>query len=87
METVPHGPSNVGWDFTCVQCNVCTDTGLPVLSPIQEDLGKNVQVQWACLAEGLNASVLANGFNLPDKQVDQGCWLRSGSNPRGGNMF
>ena len=24
-------------DFTCVQCNVCTDTGPPVLSPIRED--------------------------------------------------
>ena len=27
----------VRWDFTCVQCNVCSDTGPPVLSPIRED--------------------------------------------------
>ena len=24
----------VRWDFMCVQCDVCTDTGPPVLSPI-----------------------------------------------------
>ena len=24
-------------DFTCVQCNVCSDTGPPVLSPIREE--------------------------------------------------
>ena len=27
----------VRWDFTCVQCYVCTYTGPPVLSPIRED--------------------------------------------------
>ena len=32
----PQGPTlflRVRWDFTCVQCNVCKDTG-PVLCPI-----------------------------------------------------
>ena len=36
----PQGPTlfrRVRWDFTCVQCSVCTDTGPPVLSPIRED--------------------------------------------------
>ena len=36
----PQGPTlfqRVRWDFTCVQCNVCTDTGPPVSSLIQED--------------------------------------------------
>ena len=36
----PQGPTlfrRVRWDFTCVQCDVCTDTGPPVLSPIRED--------------------------------------------------
>ena len=28
----------VRWDFACAQCDVCTDMGPPVLSPIQEDL-------------------------------------------------
>ena len=27
----------VRWDFTCVQCNVYTDTGPPVVSPVQKD--------------------------------------------------
>ena len=27
----------VRWDFTCVQCDVCTDTGPSVLSLIRED--------------------------------------------------
>ena len=27
----------VKWDFACVKCDVCTDTGPPVLSPIRED--------------------------------------------------
>ena len=33
----PQGPTlfrRVRWDFTCVQCNMCTDMGPPVLSPI-----------------------------------------------------
>ena len=36
----PQGPTlfrRVRWDFTCVQCDVCTDTGPPVLSPIREN--------------------------------------------------
>ena len=36
----PQGPTlfrGVRWDFTCVQCDVCTDTGPPVLNPIRED--------------------------------------------------
>ena len=36
----PQGPTlfrTVRWDFTCVQCYVCTYTGPPVLSPIRED--------------------------------------------------
>ena len=36
----PQGPTlfrRVRWDFTCVQCYVCTYTGPPVLSPIRED--------------------------------------------------
>ena len=33
---------------------------------------------WACLVEGFNAPVLADGFNISDKRVDPGCWLRSG---------
>ena len=36
----PHGPilfGRVRWDFICVQCDVCTDMGPPVLSPIRED--------------------------------------------------
>ena len=36
----PQGPTHfrrVRWDFTCVQCYVCTYTGPPVLSPIRED--------------------------------------------------
>ena len=36
----PQGPTllrRVRWDFTCVQCDVCTDTGPPVLCPIPED--------------------------------------------------
>ena len=36
----PQGPTpfrRVRWDFLCVQCNVCTYTGPPVLSPIRED--------------------------------------------------
>ena len=36
----PQGPTlfrRVRWDFMCVQCDVCTDTGPPVLSPIWED--------------------------------------------------
>ena len=36
----PQGPTlfrRVRWDFTCVQCNVFTDTRPPVLSPIRED--------------------------------------------------
>ena len=38
----PQGPTStlfrrVRWDFTCVKCNICTATGSPVLSPIQED--------------------------------------------------
>ena len=38
----PQGPTllrRVRWDFTCVQCYMCTDTGPPVLSPIR-------QAQW-----------------------------------------
>ena len=27
----------VRWEFTCVQCDLCTDTGPPVLRPIRED--------------------------------------------------
>ena len=27
----------VRWDFTCVQCDVCTETGPLVFSPIRED--------------------------------------------------
>ena len=36
----PQGPTlfrRVRWDFTYVQCDVCTDTRPPVLSPIGED--------------------------------------------------
>ena len=36
----PQGPTlfrRVRWEFTCVQCDVCTDTGPPVLSPIREE--------------------------------------------------
>ena len=33
---------------------------------------------WACLVEGFNTLVLNGGLNLPDKQVDPDCWLRSG---------
>ena len=36
----PQGPYlfwSVSWDFSGVQCDVCTDTGSPVLSPIRED--------------------------------------------------
>ena len=36
----PQGPTLFGrvrWDFTCLQCNVCTDMGPPALSHIQED--------------------------------------------------
>ena len=31
---------SIRWDFMCVHCDVCTDTGPPVLSPIQEDKPK-----------------------------------------------
>ena len=27
----------VRWDFMCVHCDVCTDTGPPIASPILED--------------------------------------------------
>ena len=36
----PQGPTlfrRVRWVFTCVLCNVCTDTAPPVLSPIRKD--------------------------------------------------
>ena len=33
---------------------------------------------WACLVEGFNTLATAGVLNLPDKQVDPGCWLRSG---------
>ena len=32
----------------------------------------------ACLAEGFNTTVSADGLHLPDKRADPGCWLRSG---------
>ena len=31
-----------------------------------------------CLVDGFNALVSAGGLNLPDKQADPDCWLRSG---------
>ena len=30
------------------------------------------------MAEGFDATVSADGLNLPDKRDDPGCWLRSG---------
>ena len=33
---------------------------------------------WACLIKGFNTLVTAGVLNLPDKQVDPYCWLRSG---------
>ena len=32
---------------------------------------------WACFVEGFNTLVTTSGLNLPDKRVDQDCWLRS----------
>ena len=34
--------------------------------------------EWVCLGERFNATVLADGINLPNKRVDPGFWLRSG---------
>ena len=35
-------------------------------------------ILWACLVEGFNTPVSAGGLNIPNKRVDQDCWLRSG---------
>ena len=41
---------------------------------------------WACLAKRLHAPAFAGGLNLPDKQIDWGCWLRSGFKSRRGQL-
>ena len=39
---------------------------------------KKYTLKWACLVEGFDTLASAGVLNLPDKQVDPGCWLRSG---------
>ena len=81
----PQGPTlfqRVRWDFTCVQCNVCTDTGPPVLSHIQEDyvipylrgLQQNKRRKWESNLSASTGSQVQPSATVPDKNKKHLCY-------------